>query len=225
MHTTTRRTTAVIMGAAVVLSCSTATQNRDRGAAVGAAAGATVGAIIGNQSNNTARGAIIGAAVGGAAGAIIGHQMDVRARAIETNNPGVIVERIGEGIRVTFTEGLLFDYNSAELRPNARTALARFATELKDFPNTNIMIVGHTDSIGTDAYNHDLSHRRANATRDFLVAQGVAPTRFQVIGRGEAEPVASNSTAEGRQQNRRVEVALYANEALRAQARAQAGSN
>ena len=224
MNTRLRSTTAVIAAAATLAACSQATQNRDRGAAIGATVGAAAGAVIGNQSNNTARGAIIGAVVGGAAGAIIGHQMDVQARAIEQNNPGVIVERIGEGIRVTFTEGLLFDHNSDVLRANARTALANFARQLEDYPNTNIMIVGHTDNTGSDAYNHDLSHRRANATREFLISQGVAANRFQVVGKGEAEPVTTNETAEGRQQNRRVEVALYANETLKAQARAQAGS-
>jgi outer membrane protein OmpA-like peptidoglycan-associated protein len=162
--------------------------------------------------------------VGGAAGAIIGDQMDRRAAEIQHDIPGAKVERVGEGILVTFDTGLLFGLDSAVVRPEAQANLRNLATDLGKYPDTDLMIVGHTDSTGTESYNLALSRRRAMAVSDYLVAQGVTRTRLKMDGRGELEPVASNATDEGRQQNRRVEVAIYANQAARDAARRQAGS-
>jgi outer membrane protein OmpA-like peptidoglycan-associated protein len=149
--------------------------------------------------------------------------MDQQAKEIKQNVPGAVVQRVGEGLAVTFDSGLLFDYDSDVLRPEAKKNLSSLAASLDKYPDTNILVVGHTDSVGTDAYNMSLSERRAAAAVNYLVSQGVARARIRSAGRGETEPVASNSTSEGRQQNRRVEVAIYANDALKA--KASAGSN
>jgi outer membrane protein OmpA-like peptidoglycan-associated protein len=207
------------MLASVVVSSGCASLNKkERGAIIGGATGAAVGAAVGRANGSTAKGAIIGAAVGGSAGAVIGHQMDQQAKEIKQNIPGAIVERVGEGLQVTFESGLLFDYDSDVLREAARKNLATLAASLEKYPNTDLMIVGHTDATGPDAYNMTLSERRAAAASNYLAAQGVARARLRSTGRGESEPVASNDTEADRQKNRRVEVAIYANEQLKAQA-------
>jgi len=189
--------------------------NTAKGAAIGAGAGAAAGAAIGKATGSTARGAIIGAAVGGTAGALIGRRMDQQAERLAKSLPNAKVERVGEGILVTFDSGILFDFDSAELRPEARTNLANLARSLQEFDKTSVMLVGHTDAIGSEDYNQRLSERRARAAAEFLIAQGVARDRIVAIGRGELEPVASNDDEWGRQQNRRVEVAIYASDALK----------
>ena len=191
---------------------------KETGAIIGAATGAAAGAAVGRANGSTAKGAIIGAAVGGTAGAVIGHQMDQQAKEIKQNIPGAIVERVGEGLQVTFESGLLFDYDSDVLRAAARQNLATLAASLEKYPNTDLMIVGHTDAQGPDSYNMTLSERRAAAAANFLAAQGVTRARLRSAGRGESEPVASNDTEADRQKNRRVEVAIYANETLKTQA-------
>ncbi len=202
--------------------------NKENGAVIGAAAGAAVGGVIGNNtgSGSTAKGAIIGAVVGGAAGAVIGHQMDQQAKEISQAIPGAKVERVGEGIDVTFDSGLLFDFDSDKIRPAAATNLTELAKSLNKFGNSNLMIVGHTDSQGDEAYNQSLSYRRANSASSYLQSQGVPSTRVSTSGRGELEPVATNETDTGRQQNRRVEVAIYASESYRNQVKKNySGSN
>lgn len=196
---------------------------RERIGAMGAAGGAVIGAAIGTQAGGVARGAIIGAVIGGAAGAIIGHQMDQQAKELEQNIPGAIVERVGEGIAVTFESGLMFDFDSANLRQEARTNLRNLANTLERNPGTNLLIAGHTDSVGRADYNQGLSERRARAASNFLVQEGVSPARIRTLGMGESEPKVSNETEQGRQINRRVEVAIFASEAMQAEARRQAG--
>jgi outer membrane protein OmpA-like peptidoglycan-associated protein len=195
--------------------------NKERGAVIGAGAGAAVGGVIGNNTGSTARGAIIGAVVGGAAGAVIGHQMDQQAKEIDETVPGAKVERVGEGIDVTFDSGLLFDFDSDRIRPDAAANLNNLASSLNKFGNSNIMIVGHTDSRGDDAYNMGLSQRRANAASAYLQSRGVPASRISTAGRGESEPVASNDTEAGMQQNRRVEIAIYASPEYRNQVQKQ----
>lgn len=187
---------------------------KENGAVIGGAAGAAVGTVV----SGTAKGAIIGAVVGGAAGAVIGHQMDQQAKEIKTQVPGAVVERVGEGLQVTFASGLLFDTDSDVLRAAARENLANLATNLGKYPTTDLLIVGHTDNVGTNAYNMALSDRRAQAVVDYLVSRGVSRARLRPTGRGETEPVATNSTDMGRQQNRRVEIAIFANDSLKASA-------
>jgi outer membrane protein OmpA-like peptidoglycan-associated protein len=216
MHRTIRHLPVLV---ALVSGSGCASLNKkESGAAIGAAAGAATGAVIGRVSGSTAKGAIIGAAVGGAAGAVIGHQMDQQAKEIRQNVPGAVVERVGEGLQVTFESGLLFDYDSDVLHAAAKQNLATLAASLDKYPNTDLVVVGHTDNKGSDGYNMSLSERRAAAAASYLASQGVARSRLRSVGRGEAEPVASNDTDAGRRQNRRVEVAIYANDALKRQA-------
>lgn len=206
----------VCAGTLVIGGCAGMSQ-KQRGAVIGAAAGGAIGGVIGNQTGSTARGAIIGAVIGGAAGAVIGHQMDQQAKEIQQNIPGATVERVGEGIDVTFASGILFPFNSTDILPAGRSNLQELANSLQKYPNSDILIVGHTDSVGTDAYNLDLSQRRAQAASAYLQSLGVPASRVRTEGKGEAEPVVSNDTEEGRQKNRRVEIAIYASEAYRNQ--------
>lgn len=195
-------------------ACSTMNQ-RDRGAVIGAGTGAVIGGVIGNQTGSTARGAIIGAVLGGTAGAVIGHQMDQQAKEIGDRIPGATVQRVGEGIAVTFESGILFPYNSDVLLPAARSNLDELANSLNKYPNSSLMIVGHTDSDGTDSYNQGLSERRSRAAGAYLQSRGVAAGRLTSVGRGETEPIFSNASEEGKARNRRVEVAIYASEEYR----------
>jgi outer membrane protein OmpA-like peptidoglycan-associated protein len=173
--------------------------------------------VIGNQTGSTARGAIIGAVVGGAAGAVIGHQMDQQAKELEVEIPGAIVERVGEGIQVTFASGLLYDFDSSTIRADAAQNLRSLAASLGRYPDTELLIVGHTDAMGSDAYNQELSDRRAQAALGYLAGQSVSAGRMHASGRGEWEPLATNETEAGRQANRRIEVAIFAGEAARSE--------
>ncbi|HEX6313919.1 MAG TPA: OmpA family protein [Gemmatimonadaceae bacterium] len=204
----------LLVVSAQVTSCAS-WRNREKGAVIGAAAGAGVGAVIGNQTGSTTRGAIIGAVVGGAAGAVIGHQMDQQAKELQQNIPGATVTRIGEGIAVSFASGLLYDFDSDLIKPTAAQNLKSLAASLDKYPNTDILIVGHTDATGTDSYNMGLSERRARSAMNYLVGEGVSASRLRATGRGETEPIASNDTEAGQAQNRRVEIAIYASEAAR----------
>jgi len=206
---------ALTIGTGVgVAGCATKTQT---GAVVGTVGGAAAGAVIGKVAGSTAKGAIIGAVVGGAAGAIIGHEMDKQAKELEQKIPGAKVERVGEGIQVTFDSGLLFEFDSDVVTPTARTNLRQLAHSLDEYPNTDLLIVGHTDDVGSDDYNQRLSERRAMSAARFLVSEGVAGERVQTQGRGETEPVESNQSDAGRAANRRVEVAIFASREYRQQ--------
>jgi outer membrane protein OmpA-like peptidoglycan-associated protein len=196
---------------------------QDKGVIIGGTTGAVVGGIIGNQSGNTAVGAIIGGAVGGAAGGVIGNYMDKQAEELNSDLEGAKIERVGEGIKITFESGILFDVDKADLRPEAQQNLVKLATILNDYGDTNVLIEGHTDSDGTEEYNQTLSERRANAVSHFLAQQNVTMGRMSTIGYGETQPVADNSTAVGKQANRRVEIAIMANEKLKQEAKKQAG--
>ena len=211
-----RRSHRIISVAFVLVgACATKTQT---GAVVGTAGGAVVGGVIGKVAGSTAKGAIIGAVVGGAAGAIIGAQMDKQAKELEQNIKGAKVERVGEGIQVTFESGLLYDFDSDVVRPEAKTNLRELALSLEKYPGSDLLILGHTDSQGSDEYNQGLSERRANAAAGYLRSQGVSGSRIATRGLGETEPVASNETEAGRQANRRVEVSIFASKETRAAA-------
>lgn len=194
------------------------------GAVVGTAGGAVVGGVIGEAAGSTAKGVIIGAVLGGIAGGIIGDQMDKQAAELKQNIKGATVERVGEGIQVTFASGLLYDFDSDVVRPEARTNLHELAVSLDKYPGTDLVIIGHTDQVGSMGYNQSLSERRSLAAARYLVSQGVDGSRTLSRGLGETEPVASNDTESGRAANRRVEVAIYASKTLRAQALKQAGT-
>lgn len=186
-----------------------------KGTTIGAGAGALAGAIIGKAAGNTTTGAIVGAAVGGAAGAAIGNYMDRQAQELEKELQNAQVERVGEGIKITFDSGILFDTESYTLKDPSKENIADLAEVLKKYEKTNIMFGGHTDSRGTDEYNQELSENRAKAVAEYAAFTGVDPERMTIIGYGEDQPVASNETAAGRQQNRRVEIAIWANDELK----------
>ena len=222
---TTLRLRMLSAGLAVVVLAGTmgcASMNKTtQGAVIGGTAGGVVGGVIGNQTGSTTRGAIIGAVLGGAAGAIIGNRMDQRAKDLEQSVPGAIVERVGEGIQVTFPSGLLFDFDSDVVKSAAAGNLDELARNLSKYTDSNLMIAGHTDATGGSDYNQTLSEQRARAAARYLASQGV--TQYvATVGLGEREPVSSNTTEAGRQQNRRVEVAVYASAALQEEARRQA---
>ncbi len=186
-----------------------------KGTGIGAAAGGVVGGIIGKQTGNTAVGAIIGAAVGGAAGAYIGNYMDKQAEEMQADLEGAKIERVGEGIKITFDSGILYDVNKATLRSEAKMNLDKMAAILNKYPDTNILIEGHTDATGTDEHNLELSRNRASSVSNYLAGLGVDPARFTAMGYGESQPIATNDTDDGRQANRRVELAIMANDKLK----------
>jgi len=204
----------VALGGTGLSGCAQLNQT-ERGAIIGAAGGAAVGALIGKQVGSTATGAIIGAAVGGTAGAVIGRQMDQQAAELAAQIPGATVQRVGEGIALTFESGLLFPFDSSDLLPAGQENLRNLAESLREYPDTEVLIVGHTDSRGSDQYNQGLSERRANSAADVLASFGVPRDRIRTAGRGESEPIATNETEPGMQENRRVEVAIFASEEYR----------
>lgn len=213
-------TLVVVLAFGLIAGCASM-KKRDKGALIGAGAGAALGAVIGKQAGNTAVGAIIGAAVGGAAGAYIGNYMDKQAEEMKRDLEGAKIERVGEGIKITFDSGILFDVDKSNLRPEAVANLQKLAVILNKYQDTKILIEGHTDSTGSDEHNRDLSISRAQSVATTLSSDQVNATRFTIMGYGEAQPIADNGTAEGRQGNRRVEIAIYANDKLKGVAKTQ----
>lgn len=203
-----------------VVSCASM-KRRDKGAIIGAGTGAVIGGVIGDKAGNTAVGAIIGAAVGGAAGAYIGNYMDKQAEEMERDIEGAKIERVGEGIKITFASGILFDVGKSAVKPDAQTNLQNLSKILNKYEDTEILVEGHTDATGSEDSNMDLSLRRAQSVSNYLQTWQVMPTRLHIQGYGETQPVASNETAEGRQANRRVEIAIFANDKLKKVAKEQ----
>ncbi len=211
--------TLLSLGAAGCSSMS----NTQQGALIGAGAGGAVGAVVGNATGSTARGAIIGAVVGGTAGAIIGSRMNDRAETLERELDNATIERVGEGILVTFDSGILFGFDSSSLQRDARINLGDLARVLaRDSDDYELLVAGHTDNTGSEAYNQSLSERRASAASDFLATQGISDRQIRIQGLGEMEPVASNETQTGQEANRRVEVAIFASAEYRDEAIRQA---
>lgn len=186
-----------------------------KGGAIGVGAGTVIGGIIGKKAGNTAVGAIIGATIGGTAGALIGRYMDKQAEKLREDLDGASVERVGEGILITFESGLLFGFDSYSLLSKTRSNLQNLSSTLQEYEDTEILVEGHTDSVGADDYNQKLSEQRAAAVVDYLVTQGIDRSRLTVKGYGETQPVESNDTDAGRAVNRRVEIAIYANDKLK----------
>ncbi|WP_100313475.1 OmpA family protein [Thermoflavifilum aggregans] len=201
-------------------SCSVTQKmnNTEKGAAIGVGAGAASGAIIGKVAGNTALGAVIGAALGGTAGALIGKKMDQQKKEIEQSVPNAQVERVGEGLVVTFSSNVLFGFDRYDLTPDAKKTIQDLYQILVKYPDENVLIIGHTDSIGTASYNLKLSQRRANAVADNLIQLGIDPSRITTKGMGMSDPKFPNDTPEHRAANRRVEFVLTANEKMKQQA-------
>lgn len=204
--------------------------NQNKGVAIGGATGAVIGGIIGNnvgKKGNTALGAILGAAIGGAAGGIIGNKMDKQAEKIKTEIPGAKVERVGEGINVTFDEnnpdgtkaGVYFATGKYNITPNSQLAIDKLVKIFTEYPETNILVEGHTDNVGSDASNMTLSERRAMAVGTELKKDGLAATRLTIKWYGESQPKGDNTTMEGKASNRRVEFSITANEKMKADAK------
>jgi len=204
--------------AAAMLTASCSTWNKQqKGTAIGAGAGAAVGAIV---TRGSIWGILIGAAVGGTAGNLIGKKMDQQAKELKQAVPTAQVERVGEGINVTFESGLMFKINSADISDSYKADLTSAAEVFNKYPDTYILIEGHTDDSGTDELNMSLSEKRALAVKDFLKGKGVADKRLTAKWYGEAQPKYPNDSEANRQKNRRVELAVYANEEMKKDAKA-----
>ena len=203
--------------------------NKQKGGVIGAAGGAILGAIIGNnvgKGGNGELGAVIGGVIGGGAGVLIGNKMDKQAQKIEEEIPGAKVERVDNGIVLTFDEnsGVHFDTGKYSVTPDSKDILNKLANVFKEYPDTNILVVGHTDSVGNDNNNMILSKNRANAVTNYLQGKGLSAGRFTTKWFGESQPVNDNSTANGRAKNRRVNVAIVPNEKMIEEAKTEAGN-
>jgi outer membrane protein OmpA-like peptidoglycan-associated protein len=204
-----------LMSTTVFADVATSRDKTRKGAAIGGVAGAIAGAIIHNNrgSGNAKRGAVVGGVVGAATGAIVGAMMDKQERELRQIE-GIDVARTDEDeLRVTMRNEILFDYNSASLRGTSRDELREMADVFSKYNDTTIVVAGHADSTGSDAYNQRLSTRRASSVAGYLEDLGVRSSRIDAVGYGESRPKASNATASGRQQNRRVEIYIRANNA------------
>lgn len=200
-----------------LVSCGSSQKN---GALIGTGAGAVLGTIIGKIAGNTAVGAAIGSAVGAGTGAIIGRHMDKVAEQAAAKVENATVEEVTDAngltaVRVTFDSGILFATNKSDLNAASKSDLAKFSSVLKENQDCQVDIYGHTDSTGNDGINIPLSTKRAESVVTYLKSCGVPASQFQnVVGKGSSEPVADNSTTEGKQKNRRVEVYLYASQTM-----------
>ncbi|MUH36223.1 OmpA family protein [Zobellia amurskyensis] len=216
----------IVMALTMVVGCKTIqnSNSKQKGAVIGAGSGAAIGGVIGNNvgsGNNTVLGAILGAAIGGVAGGYIGDRMDRQAERIEEEIPGAEVSRVGEGINVTFNEdaGVYFDTNKSDVKGTSQTTLNSMAKILNDYPKSNVLVEGHTDSAGPDDYNMTLSKQRASSVTNYLISQGIDKSRLETKWYGETQPVGDNTTNEGKAKNRRVELAIVASEALKQEAK------
>ncbi len=200
--------------------------NTQKGAGIGAVAGAVLGGVLGNnigKGGNGALGAVLGGVVGGVAGGVIGNKMDKQAREIDNAVPGAEVERIGEGIKLTLNENAVrFNTNKSSLTAAAQSNLDKLVAVFNQYPDTDIVIYGYTDSSGPADFNLKLSEERASSVKSYLTGKGIKSNRIQVIGMGIADPIASNETAEGKSKNRRVEFAITANEKMKQDAEKEA---
>ena len=214
----------VSLAAVTVFGCGKPLTRTQKGAAIGTAGGAAAGAIVGKVAGNAALGAIIGAAVGGASGAVIGHKMDKQAKEIERQVPNADVQRTGEGIVVTFNSSVLFGFDRSDLTAQAKTTIDDLYSVLQKYPGENVLIIGHTDDVGSDSYNQDLSVRRASSTANYLVSKGIGAGRVSTKGMGETDPKVANDSEAHRAENRRVEFVLTANEEMKQAAEQEAKS-
>jgi len=211
-----RSVAAVTMVSVLLLGCaSDGSMNRtQKGAAIGGASGAAVGGLIGSKKGKTGKGAVIGGVAGAVLGGFVGQYMDRQAKELEQVAE---TERVDDGIIVTMKDKILFDFNSADLKASSRTSLQKMADVFKNYEKTNLTVTGHTDNVGSADFNLKLSERRAKAVADYLMSLGVPRARMRIMGFGFERPVASNDSADGRAQNRRVEIHIVPNDDLRKQ--------
>ena len=209
-----RAFTMTIAAALALAGCAEMTQTQ-KGALIGTGGGAAVGALagqaIGGNTKGTLIGAAVGAAAGGVTGGLIGNYMDKQEAAMRQQmaaSEGVSVKRNQDNLDVNFKSDLLFDTNSFTLKTGAMDDLAKFAKVLNDYPQTTIIVTGHTDSKGSAELNQKLSERRAEAVKNVLVSEAVAPTRITTVGLGASKPIADNATEAGRAKNRRVDITI-----------------
>ena len=231
MRSTLNKIGTVLFALALIISLTNCksvqnANNKQKGAVIGAAGGAVIGAIIGNnvgKGGNGELGAVIGGVVGGTAGVLIGAQMDKQAQKIEEEIPGAKVERVDDAIVVTFDEnsGVYFATEKYDINTASQTTLNKLSSIFMEFPDTNILVVGHTDSSGSEAYNMTLSKNRAYAVTNYLINKGLSSGRFTTNWFGETQPMHDNSTSEGRAKNRRVNVAILPNQKMIDDAKAQ----
>lgn len=213
---------ALAISGLAIAGCETMSKSQ-KGAVIGAATGGAIGGVVGRAAGNTAVGIIVGATVGGTAGAIIGQKMDKQAAEAKEVLGDADVRREGEGIVINFKDKVLFGYDRYDLGTAAQANLDKLKNLLEKYPETQITVIGHTDSIGSASYNQTLSERRAMAAMNYLKQKGVNAARLNAMGKGETDPVASNSTDEGRALNRRVEFVIVANEKMKDDAKKEAG--
>ncbi|MFY0252755.1 OmpA family protein [Chitinophaga sp. 30R24] len=216
---------AMVLSVTMLFSCKTwqSMDNTKKGAAIGVGGGAAAGAVIGKVAGNTALGAILGAALGGAGGALIGKKMDKQAQEIKTEVPNATVERVGEGINVTFDAGVLFGFDKSDLSPEAQQNIRQLSIILNKYPDTYVRVEGHTDDKGTDEYNMALSERRTKTVVAFLQKQGIAADRIQGFWFGKSQPKVPNTSDANRALNRRCEFSIFANDKMKADAKKEAG--
>jgi outer membrane protein OmpA-like peptidoglycan-associated protein len=207
----------IAITAIMIIAAGCKTMNKtQKGAIAGGAGGALIGAAV---TGGSAWGIIAGAAIGGAAGGLIGNKMDKQAKELKQAIPNAEVQRVGEGIDMTFNSQLMFALNSDVISEGAKNDLASAATVFVKYPDTNLMIEGHTDDTGADDYNMALSEKRANAVANFLISKGVSSSRIQRKWYGETQPKYPNDSEANRSKNRRVEVAVYANDKMKEDAK------
>lgn len=210
-----KKNSLIVLVLAFLIGCKSL-NNTQKGTGIGAAGGAAAGAAIGGiHSKNSVIGALIGAAVGGSAGYLIGRNMDKQAQELKQAIPNATVERVGEGINLTFNSGLLFKINSAELSDDAKQELKKVGGILAKYEDTQILLEGHTDDTGSDDFNMKLSERRAEAVSSYLESENVPSSRLKTKWYGESQPKFPNDSEENRVKNRRVELAIYANDDMK----------
>ncbi|MGB5941478.1 MAG: OmpA family protein [Leeuwenhoekiella sp.] len=220
-----------VISAGLLFSGCEATKNannKQKGGVIGATGGAILGAIIGNNvgsGDNSELGAVIGGVVGGGAGVLIGNKMDKQAKRIEEEIPGAEVERVDDGIIVNFDEnsGVYFDTNKSNINTASQKTLDGLAKVMMEYPQTNVLVIGHTDNTGAAEYNMTLSKQRAQSVTNYLIKDGIASGRFTTQWYGETQPKYDNNTSDGRSKNRRVTLAIVPNQEMKEEAKQQAG--
>jgi outer membrane protein OmpA-like peptidoglycan-associated protein len=202
---------AVLTAAFALSACVEPGEKTRQGAATGAAVGAVAGILLGegDRKDDIVKGAVVGGVIGGA----IGNRLDAQERALRGSigDSGALIVNTGSELIVTLPEAITFQTDSTYVRPSIQDTLVKLANNLNDYPNTSVDVIGHTDNVGTDSYNQDLSARRAAAVSGILIRSGVSSNRIRAYGRGERDPIATNNTVEGRAQNRRVEIVIIPN--------------